>query len=111
MQFNPGDFIAPARGYYGLKDGSLLSMPFNVSTSVLFRRTTRTCSRRRGSTPTSHRPPGLTWCGGKKIRSTNAANCGFTTTWLAWIQLEQLGAATTCRSAPRPMVAAVSTPS
>ncbi|MCU0775356.1 MAG: sn-glycerol-3-phosphate ABC transporter substrate-binding protein, partial [Ideonella sp.] len=27
MQFNPADFIAPARGYYGLQDGSLLSMP------------------------------------------------------------------------------------
>jgi len=36
LQFNPADFIAPARGYYGLPNGDLLSMPFNVSTTVLF---------------------------------------------------------------------------
>ena len=36
LQFDPADFIAPARGYYGLPNGDLLSMPFNVSTTVLF---------------------------------------------------------------------------
>ncbi len=36
IPFNSADFIGPARGYYGQKDGSLLSMPFNVSTTVLF---------------------------------------------------------------------------
>ena len=91
MQFNPGDFIAPARGYYGLKDGSLLSMPFNVSTSVLFYN--KDVFKKAGLD--ANKPP-ATWpdliAAAKKIRSTNAANCGFTTTWLAWIQLEQLGA-------------------
>jgi sn-glycerol 3-phosphate transport system substrate-binding protein len=88
LQFNPADFIAPARGYYGLKDGSLLSMPFNVSTTVLFYN--KDAFRKAGLDP--EKPP-KTWPelidAAKKIRSTNAAACGYTTTWLAWVQLEQ----------------------
>ncbi len=88
IAFNPGDFIAPARGYYGLKDGSLLSMPFNVSTTVLFYN--KDAFRKAGLD--ADKPP-RTWPelieAAKKIRSTNAAACGYTTTWLAWVQLEQ----------------------
>ncbi|MCS6997362.1 MAG: sn-glycerol-3-phosphate ABC transporter substrate-binding protein UgpB [Casimicrobiaceae bacterium] len=91
LAFNPADFIAPARGYYGLKDGSLLSMPFNVSTAVLYYN--KDVFRKAGLDP--NKPP-ATWPelqkAAKKIRETNAANCGFTTTWLAWIHLEQFGA-------------------
>jgi sn-glycerol 3-phosphate transport system substrate-binding protein len=90
MQFNPTDFIAPARGYYGTKDGSLLSMPFNVSTAVLFYN--KDAFVKAGLNP--DKPP-ATWPevidAAKKIRSTDAAGCGFSTTWLAWIMLEQLG--------------------
>lgn len=89
IAFNPADFIAPARGYYGLPDGSLLSMPFNVSTAVLFYN--RDAFQRAGLDP--NRPP-RTWPelinAAQQIRSTNAANCGFTTTWLAWVMLEQM---------------------
>lgn len=90
LPFNPADFIAPARGYYGLKDGSLLSMPFNVSTAVLFYN--KDAFKKAGLD--ASKPP-ATWpeliAAAQKLRSTNSANCGFTTTWLAWIQLEQLG--------------------
>lgn len=88
IAFNPADFIAPARGYYGLKDGSLLSMPFNVSTTVLFYN--KDAFRKAGLD--AEKPP-QTWPqlieAAKKIRATNAAPCGYTTTWLAWVQLEQ----------------------
>ena len=89
IQFNSADFIGPARGYYGLKDGSLLSMPFNVSTTVLFYN--KDAFKKAGLDP--EKPP-QTWPqmidAAKKIRSTNAAACGYTTTWLAWVQLEQI---------------------
>ncbi len=89
MTFNPADFIAPARGYYGLPNGDLLSMPFNVSTAVLFYN--KDAFQKAGLDP--NKPP-RTWPelidASKKIRSTNAAACGFTTTWLAWIMLEQM---------------------
>ena len=89
LQFNPADFIAPARGYYGLPNGDLLSMPFNVSTTVLFYN--KDAFRKAGLDP--EKPP-RTWPElidtAKKIRSTNAAACGYTTTWLAWVMLEQI---------------------
>lgn len=88
MQFDPAAFIAPARGYYGLPNGDLLSMPFNVSTSVLFYN--KDAFRAAGLDPEN---PPKTWPevveAANKIRETNAAACGFTTTWLAWIMLEQ----------------------
>lgn len=90
IPFNAADFIAPARGYYGQKDGSLLSMPFNVSTSVLYYN--KDAFKKAGLD--ANKPP-ATWpeliAAAKKIRASNAANCGYTTTWLAWIQLEQFG--------------------
>jgi sn-glycerol 3-phosphate transport system substrate-binding protein len=90
MQFNPAEFIAPARGYYGLKDGSLLSMPLNVSTAVMFYN--KDAFKKAGLDPM--KPP-ATWpelqAAAKKIVSSGATSCGFTTTWLAWIQLEQFG--------------------
>jgi len=88
LAFNPADFIAPARGYYGLPNGDLLSMPFNVSTTVLFYN--KDAFRKAGLDP--EKAP-RTWPelidAAKKIRSTNAAPCGYTTTWLAWVMLEQ----------------------
>jgi sn-glycerol 3-phosphate transport system substrate-binding protein len=88
LPFNPADFIAPARGYYGLPNGDLLSMPFNVSTTVLFYN--KDAFRKAGLDP--EKPP-RTWpeliSAAQQIRKTNAAACGFTTTWLAWIMLEQ----------------------
>jgi sn-glycerol 3-phosphate transport system substrate-binding protein len=88
MQFNPADFIAPARGYYGLPNGDLLSMPFNVSTTVMFYN--KDIFKKAGLDPNT---PPRTWPevmeAAKKIRTTNAADCGFTTTWLAWVMLEQ----------------------
>ena len=88
LQFDPADFIAPARGYYGLPNGDLLSMPFNVSTTVLFYN--KDAFRKAGLD--ENKPP-QTWPelikAAQQIRKTDAAACGFTTTWLAWIMLEQ----------------------
>ncbi|MDW8469220.1 MAG: extracellular solute-binding protein [Burkholderiales bacterium] len=77
LQFDPADFIAPARGYYGLPNGELLSMPFNVSTAVLFYN--KDAFRRAGLDP--EKAP-RTWPevieAARQIRRTNAAACGFT---------------------------------
>ena len=88
LKFDPTDFIAPASGYYGLPDGRLLSMPFNVSTTVLFYN--KDAFKKAGLD--AEKPP-RTWPEvidtARKIRQTNAAACGYTTTWLAWVMLEQ----------------------
>jgi ABC-type glycerol-3-phosphate transport system substrate-binding protein len=63
-------------------------MPFNVSTTVLFYN--KDAFRKAGLD--AEKPP-QTWPqlieAAKKIRSTNAAACGYTTTWMAWVMLEQ----------------------
>jgi len=88
LPFDPTDFIAPARGYYSLPNGDMLSMPFNVSTAVMFYN--KDAFRRAGLD--AEKPP-TTWPdmikAARTIRDKNAAACGFTTTWLAWIMLEQ----------------------
>jgi sn-glycerol 3-phosphate transport system substrate-binding protein len=91
LTFDPGQFIGPARSYYSRPDGTMNSMPFNVSTAVMFYN--KDIFQKAGLDP--NKPP-ATWPemieAAKKIRSTNAAECGFTTTWLAWIMLEQFSA-------------------
>lgn len=91
LQFNPADFIGAARGYYSLPNGDMLSMPFNVSTAVMFYN--KDAFKKAGLD--ADKPP-RTWpeliAATKTIRSKNAAACGFTTTWLAWIMLEQYSA-------------------
>jgi sn-glycerol 3-phosphate transport system substrate-binding protein len=88
LKFDPAEFIAPARGYYSLPDGRLLSMPFNVSTTVLFYN--KDAFKKAGLDP--EKAP-ATWPevvdAARKIRQTNSAACGYTTTWLAWVMLEQ----------------------
>ena len=91
LQFNPADFIPPARSYYSLPNGDMLSMPFNVSTAVMFYN--KDIFKKAGLD--AEKPP-ATWPevikAAKTIREKNASACGFTTTWLAWIMLEQHGA-------------------
>jgi sn-glycerol 3-phosphate transport system substrate-binding protein len=91
LQFDPSIFLGPARGYYSRPDGTLNSMPLNVSTAVLFYN--KDVFRKAGLDP--NKAP-ATWPemieAAKKIRQSNAAECGFSTTWLAWIMLEQFSA-------------------
>ncbi len=91
LQFDPAQFLGPARGYYSRPDGTLNSMPYNVSTAVLFYN--KDVFRKAGLDP--NKPP-ATWpemiAAAQQIRRTNAAECGFSTTWLAWIMLEQFSA-------------------
>jgi sn-glycerol 3-phosphate transport system substrate-binding protein len=91
VNFDPAAFIGPARGYYSRPDGTMNSLPFNVSTAVMFYN--KSIFQRAGLDP--NRPP-RTWPeliqAANQIRERNAAECGFTTTWLAWIMLEQFSA-------------------
>lgn len=91
VTFDPNRFIGPARGYYSRPDGTLNSLPFNVSTAVMFYN--KNIFRAAGLNP--DQPP-RTWpeliAASRQIRERNAAPCGFTTTWLAWIMLEQFSA-------------------
>jgi sn-glycerol 3-phosphate transport system substrate-binding protein len=91
LDFDPSIFLAPAAGYYGSADGTLFSQPLNVSTAVMFYN--KDIFEAAGLDPEA---PPATWPelieAARAITSSGAAPCGFTSTWVAWIMLEQMSA-------------------
>ena len=85
MALDWADFIDAIGAYYS-KDGRLLSMPFNVSTPILYYN--RDIFRKAGL---EDRPP-RTWQEvedvSRRIIAAGAARCGFTTPWPSWTLLE-----------------------
>ena len=84
------DFIAPVVGYYS-KDGNLYSMPFNSSTPILYYN--KDAFQKAGLDPS--KPP-QTWKQveeySKKLISSGATKCGFSTGWPSWVQVENMHA-------------------
>jgi sn-glycerol 3-phosphate transport system substrate-binding protein len=89
-KFDPKAYIGPVYGYYSTTDGKLLSMPFNSSTSVFY--WNKEAFKKAGLDP--EKPP-RTWPElgeyGKRLVAAGF-NCGFTTQWQTWIQIENFGA-------------------
>jgi len=82
---NWADFIETVTGYYS-KAGKLYSMPFNVSTPILYYN--KDIFKKAGL---PDKPP-ATWkdveAVSRKILAAGAAKCGFTTSWPSWTMLE-----------------------
>lgn len=89
--FDKDRYIAPVTGYYSTTDGKLLSMPFNSSTPVFYYN--KTAFQKAGLDPET---PPKTWPEvaefSRKLISSGATTCGFSTQWQTWIQLENLSA-------------------
>lgn len=89
--FDPSVYLPAVRSYYSTADGKMVSMPFNSSTPILWYN--KDAFRRAGLDP--NRPP-RTWTEvrqfAQRIRTTNAAPCGWSTAWPTWIHFENLGA-------------------
>src|SRR5699024_5186923 len=87
---NPDDFLGAVAGYYSSPEGKLVSMPFNSSTPVFY--FNKNLFEKAGLD--TENPP-KTWeevaAAGKKLRESGA-ECGYTTSWPAWVQLETLAA-------------------
>lgn len=87
---DPSAFLGAVAGYYSSPDGKLISMPFNSSTPVLYYN--KDAFRKAGLDP--EKPP-RTW---KEVAETAARlrasgmECGYTTGWPSWIQLENFAA-------------------
>lgn len=91
VAIDPNAYIGAVKGYYSLADGRLASMPFNSSTSVMW--LNQDALERAGLDPA--KPP-ATWpeviAAAQAIRAKSAAPTASTSSWFAWIQLEQFAA-------------------
>ncbi len=89
--FNSDDFLDAVVGYYTTPEGDMLSMPFNSSTPVMWYN--KDAFREAGLDPEN---PPATWeemdAALQQIVDSGAAECGFTSTWQSWIQLENFSA-------------------
>ena len=89
--FNPQAYLPSVVGYYTDTNGNMLSLPFNSSTPIVYYN--KTVFEKAGLDPNS---PPKTWAEleefSTKIKESGAANCGFTTQWISWIQTENLSA-------------------
>jgi len=87
---NPKDFLGAVAGYYSSPEGKLISMPFNSSTPVFYYN--KDAFKKAGLDP--NKAP-KTWkdveADAKKLRASGM-ECGYTTSWPSWVELENLGA-------------------
>lgn len=84
------DYLPAVRGYYSLRDGRMMSMPFNSSTAVVFYN--KDAFRRAGLDPEAFPQ---TWQALEQAaRRLKAAgvDCPMTMAWPTWTQVEQFSA-------------------
>ncbi|WP_077965722.1 sn-glycerol-3-phosphate ABC transporter substrate-binding protein UgpB [Ensifer adhaerens] len=90
-EFNKDQYLPGIVAYYSKPDGTMLSFPFNSSSPILYYN--KDAFSKAGLD--AEKPP-ATWPevfeAAKKIKASGAANCGFTSTWLTWIQTENFSA-------------------
>jgi len=86
----PSDFLGAVAGYYSSSSGKLVSMPFNSSTPVMYYN--KDAFQKAGLNP--DQPP-KTWPevadAAKKLRAAGM-ECGYSTAWPSWVQLENFAA-------------------
>ena len=87
---DPKAFIGAVAGYYSSQEGKLISMPFNSSTVVFYYN--KDAFKKAGLDP--EKPP-KTWeelaAAGQKLKAAGQ-ECGYTTSWPSWVQLETFSA-------------------
>ncbi|MGM0559712.1 MAG: sn-glycerol-3-phosphate ABC transporter substrate-binding protein UgpB [Pseudomonadota bacterium] len=90
IEFDPDAYLPAVTGYYTTTEGDMLSMPFNSSTPVMFYN--KDAFEEAGLDP--EEPP-RTWPeleeASQKLLDAGY-ECGFTTGWPSWVQLENFSA-------------------
>ncbi len=89
--FDPKAYLPGIVSYYSKPDGTMLSFPYNSSSPILYYN--KDIFTKAGLDPES---PPKTWPevfeAARKIKTSGAAPCGYTSTWLTWIGLENFAA-------------------
>ncbi len=90
-EFDKSKYLPGIVAYYSKPDGTMLSFPYNSSSPILYYN--KDAFTKAGLD--AENPP-KTWPevfeAAKKIKSSGAAACGLTSTWLTWIGLENFAA-------------------
>ena len=90
QKFDPSAYIPSVAGYYTTRDGKMLSMPFNSSTTVFYYN--KDAFRKAGLDP--DKAP-VTWADVARAAGTLKAagvDCPYTTGWQSWVHLENFSA-------------------
>ena len=89
--FDKSEYLPGIVAYYSKPDGTMLSFPYNSSSPILYYN--KDIMEKAGLD--AENPP-KTWPevfeAARKIKESGAAPCGFTSTWLTWIGLENFAA-------------------
>jgi len=91
MAFDKSQYLPGIVAYYSKPDGTMLSFPYNSSSPITY--INKDIFQKAGLDPNS--PPKTwteVWDMAKKIKASGAAPCGYTSTWLTWIHLENFAA-------------------
>jgi sn-glycerol 3-phosphate transport system substrate-binding protein len=89
--FDKSQYLPGIVAYYSKPDGTMLSFPYNSSSPILYYN--KDIFQKAGLDVNN--PPKTwneVWDAAKKIKESGAAECGYTTTWLTWIHLENFAA-------------------
>ncbi len=89
--FDPKSYLPGITGYYSTVKGEMLSFPFNSSSAVMWYN--KDAFKKAGLN--AETPP-KTWPevfdAAKKLKVAGWDKCGFSTAWITWLNVEQLGA-------------------
>lgn len=90
-QFDKSQYLPGIVAYYSKPDGTMLSFPYNSSSPILYYN--KDILQKAGLDVNN---PPKTWPevfeAARKIKTSGAAPCGYTSTWLTWIHLENFAA-------------------
>ncbi len=90
-EFDKSKYLAGIVAYYSKPDGTMLSFPYNSSSPILYYN--KDIFEKAGLNVDN--PPKTwpeVWEAARKIKTSGAAECGYTSTWLTWIQTENFAA-------------------
>ena len=90
-EFDKSQYLPGIVAYYSKPDGTMLSFPYNSSSPILYYN--KDIFEKAGLDVNS--PPTTwpeVWDAARKIKESGAAPCGYTSTWLTWIHLENYAA-------------------
>ncbi len=89
--FDKSQYLPGIVAYYSKPDGTMLSFPYNSSSPILYYN--KDVFQKAGLDVDN--PPKTwaeVWDAARKIKTSGAAPCGYTSTWLTWIHTENFAA-------------------